>query len=134
MTDAERSHGRSEILIAIQDAHVAARLSVALSHTGYDLTVVHGRHAFQAARASASDSVVAMILGLDGRETPLDLRDLFNSLPGCAFILLVAEMPPRSAVARIADEARAAILPVNEAAIVIEATVVAMLGARSSVS
>jgi hypothetical protein len=133
MTNATRSNQRSQILIAVQDSRLAARLSVALSHTDHDLTVVHGRDAFQAALRSESHSMAAMIVGLDGRETTVDLRSLFKSHSGCAFILLVSGMPPHAAVARIAHETGAIILPIEEAPIVIEATLVAMLAARASV-
>ena len=133
-TDARRAGPRSEILIAVQDSRVGMRLSVALSHAGYDLTVIHGRDAFQAALATTSDSIAAMIVGLDGRETTVDLRSLFRAHPKSACILLAAELPPHAAVTRIAQEAGALIFAIDEQPIVIEATLVAMLGSRLSVS
>jgi hypothetical protein len=129
-SSAEKS---GEIVIAMPDRERLMTLTVALGHMPLEVTAIQTHEALDAARAYTGHNVGAMIIALDGRETTVDLRALLASRPECTFVLLVADMPPAAAVARVAHAAGAALLSIDEAPIVVAATLIAMLGRESAV-
>lgn len=98
----------------------------------YEITAIETSNAVDAVRALVHRNVAVMIVELNGLESPVDLRELLSDA-GCRCVLMVRDMPPRAAIARIAHSADAVILPAVEAPIVVVATLIAMLREESAV-
>ncbi len=120
----------SEVLIvAREDALI--QLTLAFRGTPYDVTAVEPVSLLRGARRVAERHPAAMVVALDGSENVSDIRALLAASPDTCFVLLVPEMPPRAAMARLAKMFRAAILSAREPPIVVVATMIALLSSRS---
>ncbi len=69
----------------------------------------------------------AMIVGLRGSESVVELREVLQASVGTRFVILVPDMPPSAALARLAAAHGAAILWEEEQPVVVVSTLISLL-------
>ncbi|MBI5288149.1 MAG: hypothetical protein HY873_04175 [Chloroflexi bacterium] len=117
-----------EVTIVSTDATRSMSLAVALRGTPYDITVVGARPS----RSGLPDAAIhgapaAIVMEIEAAPDVVELRSMLGQHPRSRFLFLAAQLPLRSAVARIIRDHRGAVLARSEPSIVVVATLVALL-------
>jgi hypothetical protein len=119
-----------EVVIIDRDSRRLMELVVAFRGAPYSVAAVESARPLRAATEMASRDPAAIVVRLDGRENVVEVRELLDSCPRTRLLFLVPEMPPSAAIARVVRSFDGAILASSEPAIVVVATLVAMLRAE----
>lgn len=117
--------------VILVDANLNALSTWATAFQGahFSVSLIETAQPMHTARRMATMRPAAILVGLTGDESVVDLRDLLDTCTETRVLLLAARMPVRAAFASVADRYHAVILSREEAPIVIASTVVAMLAA-----
>jgi hypothetical protein len=107
------------------------KLAVALSDAPYEVTASEPADTLHTARRLIQHEPAAMIVALPGNELISDIRELLSVSDRTAFLFLIPNMPPRTALARLVNAHGSAILSAHEPTVVVVATLVALLASRS---
>ena len=107
------------------------RLTLPFSEMRYGVTTIEAERPLRAAQRWLRTAPAAMIIVLDGDENMADVRALLEAGGDARCLFLVADLPPRAALARIVSAHGGAIVGSEESAAVIAGTLVALLTDRA---
>jgi hypothetical protein len=117
----------ADLILVDANLDALAMWAAALRGTHFSVSLVEAVEPTQTARRMAALRPAAILVGLSGDESVVDLRNLLDTCTETRVLLLAPRMPVRAAFARVADRSRAVILSREEPPIVIASTVVAIL-------
>ena len=122
---------RDDIVLVGANLNRMLALSVALQGKSYNVTVIHAEGDALAEAARCPRHPTTMLVALGETENVVDIRALLSSMPDTRMLFLTPDHPPSAALARIVRSFGGAILPDDEADVVIVATVIAMNSTRA---
>jgi hypothetical protein len=120
---------RPEVVIVESDMHLLMEHVVAFRGMSYEITAAESRRPVRAACRLVRGTPAAMIVELSGAENVVDIRTLLSFAGDVPVLLLTHDMPPSAAVARIVRSHGGEIMGLDQAPIVLVATLVALLAA-----
>ncbi|MDE3094770.1 MAG: hypothetical protein KGK07_02065 [Chloroflexota bacterium] len=120
-----------DVVIVHTDERTLMRLTATVSRTRFSATAVRSLRPLQSARQLLPLRPAAMVVALDGHANVTDVRELLASGRPTRFVFVVPAMPPPPAVARLVKRHGSTIIGADEAAIVLVATLIALLAAHS---
>jgi hypothetical protein len=120
----------ADVILVDASLDSLTRWAAALQGARFGVSLAEAPEPTRMARRLISLRPAVMLIGLSGRESVVDLRDLLDERGDSRVLLLSPRMPVRAALAKVADRHDAVILSREEPPIVIASTVIAMLAAR----
>jgi hypothetical protein len=115
------------LLLAGEDVTLLGELAAALNPSEYSPYVLADGRAVRHFVHGRMPEAKGAVLVLDGTENIAELRALLDAHASTRFVFLSSDYPPSPAVARVVASHAGAVLPLASDAIVVAATLVAML-------
>ena len=117
----------TDVVLIHPEYRAIIELTAALGESRFNVISVISHDVPNAALDMARTAPDAMIIGLQGSESIVELRQALEASPRTRCVLLVPEKPPSAALARMAAAHGAAILWQEELPVVVVSTLVSLL-------
>ena len=107
---------------------------VRITQNAYTVTIVHTAEPLRGVRFAENGVPDCAIMRLTASDSAMDLRDLFDRMPGCRFLFVADELPVRHAVAHVIREHGQVIVSRDDSPMVIAATATALMAGMEAVA